>query len=274
MSFSDGNRMLNLETLVDHIDQPGIDGDPTRDITRLQPDITHEEALRVQLAVKRRHAAAGDRIIGHQASFTSAGVTKLFPTAPRAMVGTLLGSIVRTDGDQVELDAVEVFIESELGMVLKRDLEGPALTAAEVLNAVEAFLPAIEVAPLRPGVREGKYSWPHMIAVQKAFGGYIVLGSRLTSPHRFDPRLEGCLVSIDGKPRAGATGFEAMGSPLQVVAAMARRLHAVGEKLHAGQVLITGSLPPPQGITSANRVARVEFQTLGSVSVRFGGEDT
>lgn len=258
-----------LEALVDHIDQPGIDGDPARDITRVLPDITQEEALQVQIAVKRRRVASGDRIIGHQASFTSAGVLKLFPSAPRAMVGTLLASIIRADGDQVTLDTDEVFIESELGLILKRDLEGPQLTATQVLSAVDAFLPAIEVAPLRPGVREGQYSWAHMIAVQKAFGGYIVLGNRLTAPHGLDPRLEGCLVSIDSVPRAGAIGFEAMGNPLNVVAAMARRLSAIGEKLHAGEVLITGTLAPPQVVTAANRVARVDFQTLGSVCVQF-----
>lgn len=261
--------MSRLEALVNHIDQPGIDADPSKDITKLKPGITQAEALAVQLAVKRRRAAAGDRIVGHQASFTSAGIRKIFPDAPRPMVGTLLASIIRDDGDEVHLDADKVFIEVEMGMILKRDLEGPCLTNAEVLAAVEGFLPAIEVAPLRPGVIERAYSIPHMIAVQKANGGYVILGSHITSPKSFDPRLEGVLVSINGESKAGAIGFEAMGNPLTVVAAMARTLHAIGEKLHAGQVLITGSLPTPPVVIPGDRAARAEFQTLGSVSVRF-----
>lgn len=259
--------MQSFEQLVHHIDQPGIDGDPARDIALLQPDISRTEALAVQLAVKRRRASAGDRIIGHQASFTSPAIRAIFPDAPEPMVGTLLASIVRPDGGAISLDCEEAFVESEMGLLLARDIEGPDVTAMEVLAATEGFLPAIEIAPLRPGVREGRYSWPHLIAIQKAVGGYVIFGSRLTSPRSIDVRLEGCLVSVDNRPRASATGFEAMGSPLNVVAGMARELHAIGEKLHAGQLVITGTLAPPQVITPRSRHARVDFQSLGSVSI-------
>lgn len=260
--------MSDFDDLVDYIDQPGIDGDATRDIAKMRPGISRLEALQVQLAVKRRQAKAGDRIIGHQASFTSAGIRKMFPDAPRPMIGTLMASLVRGDGDEVALDCEEAFIESEMAMVLKHDIEGPNVTPIEVLAAVEGFFPAIEVAPLRPRVREGHYSYEHMIATQKAKGGFVIFGSRITAAHGFDPRLEGCLVSIDGTARSGATGFEAMGNPLTVVAAVAAGLHEMGEKLYAGQILMTGSLAPPQVITRANRIAELEIQTLGRVSVR------
>jgi 2-keto-4-pentenoate hydratase len=260
--------MKTIDELADHIDQPGIDSDPSKDIIRVAPDITQDQALAVQLAVKRRHVAAGDRIVGHQASFTSQGVRKLFPDAPLPMVGTLLGSIVRNSGDEIVLDCEKVFIECELAMVLGRDLKGDRLTPFDVLSAVDGFFPAIEVAPVRQGVMEGAYSWPHLIAVQKAFGGFVVFGNKIASPSGFDPRMEACAVSIDGEERAAALGLEAMGNPLAVVAAMAARLHAIGEHLHAGQIIMTGSLPPPQPVTIENRVARADFSNLGSVSVR------
>jgi 2-keto-4-pentenoate hydratase len=259
--------MVTLEELVNHVDRPGIDSDPKLDIIHLKPDVTQQEALQVQLQVKRRRVAAGDRIVGHQASFTSAGIRKLFPDAPRPMVGTILASIVRGDGDEVSLDCDEAFIESELAVVLGRDLEGTNLSNTEVLSAIDSFMPSIEVAPLRPGVLENKYSWPHMIAVQKAFGGFMVFGPRLTSARGIDPRLEACVVSIDGTARASGAGFEAMGNPLRVIAEMASQLSAIGEKLHAGQIIMTGSLPPPQRVTAANRIATVEFGRLGSVSI-------
>lgn len=260
---------MTFEDLLDHLDRPGIDSDPDRDIIRCKPGLTLDEALALQIGVKRRRAAAGDRIVGHQASFTSRPMQAMFPDAPVPMVGTLLASLVRDNGATVTLDADQCFVESEIAVLLDRDLEGPDITNTEVLAAVAGFLPAIEVAPLRPGVREGKYSWAHMVAVQKAVGGYVVLGPRLTPPHLVDVSLEGALVSIDGERRAGAIGFEALGNPLTVVASVARKLHAVGEKLHAGQIVITGSLPPPQPINRSTRDAAVQFTTLGTVSVRF-----
>lgn len=264
-----GLTMGSFDDLVAHIDRPGIDVNPEWDITRLKADLNHKEALAVQIAVKRRRALEGDTIAGHQASFTSKNVQRIFPKAPVPMVGTLLKSLIRDSGDLVELDCASVFVESEIGLILKRDLEGPNLSHADILGAIEAFLPAIEIAPLRPGVMEGKFSWPHLVAVQKAKGGFVILGRQLTSPKNFDPRLEGCLVSVNGEAKAGAVGFEAMGSPIAVVAAIAAKLHEIGEKLHAGQVIITGSLPPPQEIGKNDSNAMVEFQTLGQVSVRF-----
>ena len=261
--------MQTFDDLINHVDQPGIDADPSLDIRTLKPDISQQDALAIQLAVKRRKVVQGDRIIGHQASFTSAGIRKMFPGAPRPMVGTLLASLSRADGEEVSLDCEEAFIESELALILKRDLEGPRLSPLDVLAAVDGFFPAIEVAPLRPGVREMKYSYEHMIAVQKAAGGYVVFGSRITPPQGLDLRLEGCLVSIDGDAKAAATGFEAMGSPLNVVSAMTASLHTIGEKLHAGQVVMTGSLAPPQVVSRVNWLAQLEFRTLGSVAVRF-----
>jgi len=265
--------MATIEELITHMDQPGIDADPSKDISLIKPNITWAEALAVQFGVKRRKVAQGDKIIGHQGSFTSLSVREMFPDSPFPMLGTLLASLAREDGDEVELDTDKVFIESEIAVLLKKDLEGPNLTQTDVIAAVDAFLPAIEVAPLRPGVMEKKYSWAHCIAVQKAVGGFVVFGPKLTSPKGFDPRLEGCIIHMDGEAKAGATGFEAMGNPLHVVARLAAAAHEAGEKLKAGQIIMTGSIAPPQIISPTNKIARLDFQNLGSVSVRFAGRD-
>jgi hypothetical protein len=201
--------MPTIEELVDHFDRPGIDGDPGYDITRIEPGITRERALEVQMAVKRRRAADGDRIIGHQASFTTAGVRKIFPDAPMPMVGTLLASLARNDGDEIVLDSDEAFLECEIALILKRDLEGPDLTDMEVSSAIDCFLPAIEIAPLRPGVREKAYSYEHLIAVQKAPGDMWCLdhvsqrraGSTLRSKAAWQASMEKRAVPRPGTRR-------------------------------------------------------------------------
>jgi 2-keto-4-pentenoate hydratase len=261
--------MADLEMMIAHIDRPGIDSELDLDIIRIAPDLSLDDALRVQLGAKRRRVAAGDAIAGYQASFTSAAAQKMVPTMPPPMVGTLLASLIRPDGAAVGFDADLTVVECEIGMVLRRDLAGPHVTPIEALAAVEGFFPAIEVAPVRPGVLEGKWSNQHMIAVQKAKGGYVVTGSKLTSPANFDPRTEGVVVSVDGVPRASAAGVEAMGSPTNVLAAVANRLAAAGEWLRAGQIVITGSLPPPQRVGPGNAFAEAEFSRMGRVSVRF-----
>ncbi|MGE0503456.1 MAG: 2-keto-4-pentenoate hydratase [Rhizobiaceae bacterium] len=261
--------MLDLERLAAHIDQPGIDKDVGLDIIGLAPDLSLDDALRVQMGAKRLKVARGDAVVGWQASFTSAAVQKMVPSMPPPMVGTLLSSLMRPDGAVVGFDGDFTVIECEIGVVLKRDLVGPYVTPVQALAAVEAYFPAIEVAPVRPGLLDGKWSNQHIIAVQKAEGGFVVTGSHLTSPRNFDPRVEGVVVSVDGKARASAAGVETMGGPMNVLAAMANRLAAAGECMRAGQIAITGSLPPPQRVGADNVYAEAEFSHLGRVTVRF-----
>lgn len=270
LSFQEreGGVLAKFDQLVDHICQPGVDGDVARDIIKLAPDLSQDDALKLQLAAKRRRVAQGDRIIGHQASFTSAAIRKMFPDSPRPMVGTLLASLARNDEDEIELDADENFVECEIALILKRDLEGPRLTDMEVLSEIDCFLPSIEIAPLRPGARERAYSYQHMIAVQKAPGGFVFFGAEQTKARGIDIALEGCRASLDSASHSSATGSEAMGSPVKVVAAMAETLHRIGEKLHAGQVIMTGALPAPPVLTRSSRFARADFTRLGSVTVR------
>src|SRR5205085_2118789 len=97
-----------------------------------------------------------------------------------------LADLIDRPGADRDADGDPAFIEAEIGVLMRHDLRGPDVSALQALAAIEAFFPAIEVAPLRPGVLEGRYSNQHMIAVQKAAGGYVFVGNRFTSPRDFD----------------------------------------------------------------------------------------
>ncbi|HKT72050.1 MAG TPA: fumarylacetoacetate hydrolase family protein [Steroidobacteraceae bacterium] len=260
--------MASFEELLEHLDKSGVDKRLEDDIIHLAPEITYDDAFRLQLASKQRRVAAGDRVIGYQASLTSSGAQRTMPHIPAPMVGTLLASLERPEGSTVDLDDDINFVEAEIGVLLKHDLEGARTTTADVLAAVEAYFPALEVAPVRPGLFDNKWSAQHLLAVQKAPGGYVLFGSRLTSPTGFDLRTEGAITSIDGEVKGSACGVEAMGNPLNVVAAVVRRLATAGQGLKAGQIIMTGSLPAPQIVKTHNHSARIEFTRLGSVEVR------
>lgn len=265
--------MQDLESLIAHLDRPGIDKDPAEDIIRIAPDLSYDDAFRLQILTKRRQVERGDRVVGYQASLTSSGARKAMPHIPSPMVGTLLASLVRPEGAIVELDDELNFIEAEIAVLMKADLSGAHVTAADVLFAAAGYFPAVEVAPVRPGLLENKWSAQHLVAVQKAAGGYVIPGSKLTKVDGIDLRLEGAVTSIDGEVRGTACGVEAMDSPLNVVAAVVRRLATAGEGLKAGQFVMTGSLPAPQPIRKHNRCARVEFTRLGSVELRIAPQD-
>jgi 2-keto-4-pentenoate hydratase len=261
--------MIDTESLLDHLEKPAAALDPSADIINVHPKLTYEEAFALQLESVRRRVGRGDRLVGYLASLVSAGAQKTFPHIPAPMVGAILHSQMRDNGAAVELDTEVTLIEAEIAVLLNRDIEGDKLTLADILPAVEGYLPALEVVSIPPGTMERKWSAQHIVARQKA-AGYVLLGGQITSPTKFDPRMEGAATFIDGELMGTAIGAESMGHPLHVVAMMARRLATAGEKLRAGQFIMTGSLPAPQRVLrGASKSARIEFTRLGNVEVRF-----
>jgi 2-oxo-3-hexenedioate decarboxylase len=88
----------------------------------------------------------------------------------------------------------------------------------------------------------------------------------LTSPEGLDLDLIGVILSINGEIRGLGAGAAVLGHPANSVAMLANMLARKGEKLRAGDVVLTG------GITEAIRVepgdvVTAKFDQLGDVSV-------
>lgn len=257
-----------LEALAKTLSAPIVDGSPGADVTALAPGITLEDAQRLQLIIKRLQLGPTDQLIGYGAAFTSAGSQKLMPTMPVPLVGAVYSSH-RVDDDTVfELGGRNFLAEAEIGIELKSDLTGADVTDAAALAAIAGFFPALELARVIPGSLDGQCSNAQMIALQKGEGGIVIMGDTLHDPSSFDPVAEGVSISVDGVSRAKSTGAAAMGNPVTVLAAMARRLAPIGQGLKAGQRIITGSLTPPQQILDLERLVEVRFDSLGVLSLR------
>jgi 2-keto-4-pentenoate hydratase len=75
-------------------------------------------------------------------------------------------------------------------------------------------------------------------------------------------------VRVDGEPVAATDDVtELTGDPVDVVRRTAELLEACGERLRAGDVVITGSIVPPLPVSPGQRV-EVDLGPLGALSVR------
>ena len=258
---------MTLDDLVDHLDHPDMPYDPERDIARMAPDLTIDDAYRLQFALMRRRAERGDRVVGYQASLTSAGAARAFPQYPSPYLGCLLRSNIKLDDEPMTFECEEYLVETEIGVIFKHDLAGADLMPADVVNALQGYIGALEMAPLRPGTREGRWSAQQLVATHNT-GSRIILGSKIVPPH-VDMRTEAAVVTTNGVVRASAAGVETLGGPIRTIIAMAGILHSYGLGFRAGQVVITGSLPPPQPVRREDATAAVDFTRLGSIAVRF-----
>lgn len=256
-----------LAPLADRLAKPVTPDTPLPEVTDLAPDLTLPEAQRLQRLIKLRQMAPGDRIAGYAAAFTSAGSQRLMPTLPFPLVGLMLGSQVLAEGQPFARPDGPYLIEAEIGVTLGADLAGPDTDTDAARRAIARAFVAIDIARVVPGSLTGQCSNAQMIALQKYHGGIAVAGAGRTFATDDDLAAEALTLTVDGTTRAQADGSAAMGDPVAVVAAMARRLAETGQGLCAGQTLLTGSLAPPLPLTADMSRITVAGTTLGSVTL-------
>ena len=230
------------------------------------PDMSYEDAYRIQLAAVALKQAAGQRVVGKKI-----GLTNLAVQAYRGIHEPDYGHItdaVLAGQDQpippAQLTGVPN-IECELAFVLKHDLSGPGVTAGQVLACTLGVLPAIEVVERR--------FWPLCKSVKdsicdNAACGKVVLGSKLTDVMGLDFRTVGVVVEKNGLPIDTACSSTVYGNPVESVAWLANKLGQFGIELKAGSIVMAGAVTaalPAQ----AGDAFTVSFQGLGSVTVKF-----
>jgi 2-keto-4-pentenoate hydratase len=213
-----------------------------------------ERGMRAMLALRRERLAAGERAIGWKVGFGSpAGMEQL--GIDRPLVGFLTDRGLLPDGAAVAIGGWRApMLEPEIAVHLARDVEDDAGAAIGGLSA------AIELADLDPPPSD-----PEAILAGNIYHRHVMLGP----VDRARTRAEGVAVRIlAGDEEVAATDQpEALtGDIVEVVRLTAEQLAASGERLRAGDVVITGSTVPPLAVSPGQRVT-AELPPLGALTV-------
>ncbi|MFB6304341.1 MAG: 2-keto-4-pentenoate hydratase [Haloferacaceae archaeon] len=210
--------------------------------------------------VERRLPDEGP-VVGYKVGFTNeavqadVGVDR--PVFGRILAGTVLS------GETVDADPlIAPRVEPEVAFLLDESLE-PPVTPFDVVAATRAVVPTVEVVDSR--VRD----WDVTPAAAVADNGLAarVLPARQSGTPDRDLALEGVRVRVDGAVEATGTGAAVLGHPARAVAWLAEALPDRGDRLAAGDVVLTGSLTEPVPVAPGATVT-VEFATLGTVTAR------
>jgi 2-oxo-3-hexenedioate decarboxylase len=155
--------------------------------------------------------------------------------------------------------------EPEIVLFVGRDLAGPAVTAADVLNAASAVAVGIEVLDSR--YQDYRFTIPDVVADNASAGRYVV-GTPVPVAG-IDLRLVGVVLEHNGVVAATASGAASLGHPAAAVAWLVRALAAHGEGLTAGQLVLTGGLTAAVPLVAGDTlVATVD--RVGSVELACG----
>jgi 2-keto-4-pentenoate hydratase len=222
--------------------------------------------MQQQLAWRRERLAAGEKQIGWKVGFGAPAImTRLGIEKP--LVGFLTDRARVDNGGTVSLTGwIKPVAEPEVAVYMGTDLPAGA-NANTVKASIASIGPAIELADLDP---PPELDTLEVVLAGNIFQRHVVLGA----PDR--SRASANLQGLTGRVFRGSTEIARTsdvmantGEPIALVRHVADMLAAFGERLRAGEFIITGSVVPPLFIEANDEGVLFELVPVGSVSVRF-----
>ena len=249
----------------DELYQALLDRKAVDPLTDREPSITIEDAYQIQLRMIQRRLDAGETIVGKKIGVTSKVVMDMLKVN-QPDFGQMTSGMVFSEGEAIRADSmIAPKAEAEVAFVLKSDLMGPGITAADVLRATDFVVPCFEIVDSR--IRDWKIKIQDTVA-DNASCGVLVLGGVRKSPRQLDLALAGMVLEKNGEVISTSTGAAVQGSPANAVAWLANTLGRLGIGLKAGEVILSGSQSPLVAVKAGDSL-RCDVGGLGGTSVRF-----
>jgi len=236
------------------------------------PGMNMDDAYAIQAEWVRMKRTAGDRVIGWKIGLTSKAMqSALSIDIPDS--GVLLESMLFENGAVIPAGRfIQPRIEAEIAFITKASVNARSLSAEAILAATDHIAPALEILDTRVTRKDPRSGKPRTVLdtiADNAANGGLILGA----PHRdfraLDLRWLGAIVSRNGEVEETGLGAAVLNDPLISVAWLAERLAAYGERIEAGQIVLSGSFIRPVEAPAGSYLVG-DFGTFGRVECRIG----
>ena len=240
-------------------------GTPCRPVRDLIGSDDVAAAYAVQAKSTAERVAAGAVIVGRKIGLTSPAVQQQLGV-DQPDFGVLFDDMhFRQDTPIPSSRLLQPKAEAEVAFMLARDLADGPLDDAQVRDAVEYAVAALEIVDSR--IADWDITFGDTVA-DNGSSGLFVLGAQQRTLDEFEPVSAQMTMSIDGAEVSTGNGAACLGDPLLALAWLARTAREFGEPLRAGQVILSGALGPMAAITAPATVT-VDISGLGSVTATF-----
>ncbi|MEC7762524.1 MAG: 2-oxo-hepta-3-ene-1,7-dioic acid hydratase [Pseudomonadota bacterium] len=234
------------------------------------PGMTLDDAYRIQSAQMAQKLAAGRQIVGWKIGLTSKVMQEaLNIDTPDS--GVLYDDMVFSNGGTVPAGRfIQPRIEAEIAFVMKAPLSGE-VTRDDVIAATDYVTPSLEILDTRIQRADPETGKARIIVdtvSDNAANAGIVTGDERNAPDAFDLRWTGAIVTKDDEVVATGLGAAVLNDPVTGIVWLARRMGQYGQRIEAGQVVLSGSFIAPIECPPGTRV-EADFGAFGSVKIKF-----
>lgn len=236
-------------------------------LTDREPSIEIDDSYYISLRMlNRRLQDDGEKVVGKKIGVTSAAVQDMLGVF-QPDFGFLTDVMEYPNGASVPVagNLIQPRAEAEIGFRLNKDLVGPGVTEADVLDATECIIPCFEIVDSR--IDDWKIKIQDTVADNASCGVYV-LGDAVADPKDFD--LPGLKITVtkNGEFLSEGLGSAVQGNPLTAVAWLANTLGEYDIPFKAGEVILSGSLVPLEPVSAGDELT-MELHGIGSASVKF-----
>jgi 2-oxo-hept-3-ene-1,7-dioate hydratase len=260
-------QIISEAEILDHAERTRTQA---RQTTSVYPEMTMDDAYRVQAAWLDLKLARGQRLAGHKIGLTSRAMQAAMKISTPDSGFLTADMVFMPNTTLVAADFTDPKIEIELAFVLATDLAGTDLTVDDVLDATEYVTPAVELIAARtPRINsDGRTRTVIDTISDNAADAGIICGGRRVAPREVDLRWISALGYRNGTIEETGVAAGVLDHPAKGIVWLARRYAEQGLTLEAGQTILAGSFTRPIDIRPGDEFL-FDFGPLDSFTVAF-----
>ena len=239
-------------------------------LSQRHPGMTMQDAYAIQSAQITQKLSQGRKIIGWKIGLTSK-VMQAALNIDTPDSGVLYDDMLFDDGGTVPAGRfIQPRVEAEIAFVMKAPLDGD-VSRDDVLAATDYVAPSLEILDTRIQRADPDTGKARIITdtiSDNAANAGIVLGTQKNDPTTTDLRWTGAILTKDGEVEQTGLGAAVLNDPVMGLVWLARRMQQYGQRIEAGQIVLSGSFIAPVECPPGTQID-ADFGPFGKVSVDF-----
>lgn len=234
------------------------------------PDLSIEDAYAIQRQWVRLERSDGRLIRGYKVGLTNRALQLALQATEPNYAPLMDDMFFESGNDILAAGFIAPRVEVELAFVLERALQGPGVTADDVVRATAYVTPALEIIDARIEQFDRETRQPRklvdMICDFGAAAG-VVLGGARVKPDTLDLRWIGAILYKNDLIEETGLAAAVLGSPALSIAWLANNAAAGERGLEAGDILLAGSFIKPVAAARGD-LLRADYGPLGCLSFK------